>query len=429
MNFNRRWGMGLIGVVILCCSAVSAEDTKQQKSKAPSAPAKAKAEATSKSTEKLESPRAAQGRNPAAVPSFEVPTGASPEMLMKFADDLMYAKQPELDSQAALAAYYAKVVAAVMQASQIVLDTKGVNDTLAEKALNAQFMSLALKTRLGDKKAIQQRLDLAQKYRADPRKAFAKISKEQRLYANLQQFDKLNAKEQEDLLADSLDFIKSCDFDEQLLKRIYTIGSVFERSKTPGLSSRVYEQIAGLMSQSEQSEVSKLSKQFQRMAKRMRLVGQPFEMEGQLVSQKPIDWASYRGKIVLVYFWATSSVSSVTDLPNLKSLYQGYSSKGFDIIGVSKDTNKTALDNFLAKNQIAWSNLFNFTDEFAEEGAQQPVVEKYGIMATPYRILVGKDGKVIKLDPSNEELRETLKDLLGPPVERENKAEGKAPGK
>ena len=417
MNIYLRCGVAVAVLVSLCCGLALTADAQQEKAKS-AAPAKS-------AKDKPESARAPQSKGLQPVTSFEVPTDAGPDKLMKFVDDLMYSKQPELDSPAEVAAHFEKIIAAVMQASQIVLDTKGVNDKLAEKALRAQFMSLALKTRLGDKKAIQQRLDLAQKYRADSRQALARMSVEERLYANLQRFDRLNAREQEDLFADALGFIKSSDFDEQLLKRIFTIGSVFERAKTPGLSARVYEQIAGLMSQSDQSDLNKLSRQFQRMAKRMRLVGQPFEVEGQLVSQKPIDWASYRGKIVLVYFWATSSVPAVTDLPNLKSLYQGYSSKGFDIIGVSKDTNKTALDNFLAKNQIAWSNLFKFEGDLADEGGDHPLNEKYGIVTIPYRILVGKDGKVLKLDPSNEELRATLKELLGSPVEREDKAQDK----
>ncbi len=419
MNISLRCGAGLAVLVGLCCGLASTAAAQQEKTKAPAAPAKSKKDNPAPA-------RAPQSKGLQPIASFEVPVDAGPDRLMKFVDDLMYSKQPDLNSPAEAAAYYDKVTAAVMQASQIVLDTKDVNEKLAEKALRAQFMSLGLKTRLGDKKAIQQRLDLAQKYRADPRKELARISVEERLYANLQRFDKFNAKEQEDLFADALAYIKTTpEFDEQLLKRTYTIGSVFERAKTPGLSARVYEQIAELMLKSGDSDLIKLSKQFQRMANRMRLVGQPFEVEGQLVSQKPIDWASYRGKVVLVYFWATSSVPAVTDLPNLKSLYQGYSSKGFDIIGVSKDTNKAALDNFLAKNQIAWNNLFKFEGDLTDEGEQQPVIEKYGIVAIPYRILVGKDGKVLKLDPSNEELRATLKDLLGPPVDGENKAGGK----
>lgn len=418
MNFNLRWGAVLAGLVILSCSTVSVAAAQQEKSKPAAAPTKS-------ATKKPEAAGTDKDKNPPNV-DLVVPTDASPGKLMKFVDDVMYMKQPELDSPAELAAHYQKVVEAVMQASQIVLDTKGVDEGFVEKALNAQFMALALKTRLGGKKAIQERLDLAEKYREHPRPALARIAMEQRLYANLQRFDTLKPKEQEDLLSDALDFIKSTtQIDAQLIKRTAMIGNVFERAKTAGLSAKAYEQIAEVLSQTGRSDVIDISKQFQRMAKRMRLVGQPFEMEGLLISKEPIDWASYRGKVVLVYYWATWSVPSVTDLPNLKSLYQGYSSKGFDIIGVSKDTNMVALERFIAKNQITWSNLYNFS----EEEEEQPIAQKYGVVSIPYRVLVDKDGKVIKLNPTSTELSETLLKLLGPPVEKEKKAEAKSEAK
>ena len=49
------------------------------------------------------------------------------------------------------------------------------------------------------------------------------------------------------------------------------------------------------------------------------------------------------------------------------------------------------------------------------------MAEKYGILTIPYTVLVGKDGKVIKMNPTSAELKEKLTELLGAPDEPEKK--------
>ena len=105
-------------------------------------------------------------------------------------------------------------------------------------------------------------------------------------------------------------------------------------------------------------------------------------------------------------------------MPNLKILYRQFSPKGFDIVGVSKDSDRKELEEFLSENEIAWSNLFE------DEAEDHPLAEKYGIMSIPYTILVGKDGKVIKMNPTSAQLKEKLTELLGPPAELEKKVDG-----
>ena len=415
MNCKTGWGVGLAGLLVFCCTAVFAEDAKPEKPKTPAPAAKGKGEAKPKASEKPESTEPAKTK-PAKDP-FALPKDATPEKLLKFVNDLME-MEPILLTEEAIKAHYEKVAAAILLATEKVLDTKEIEVNLAAQALDARFVALSLKSRLGDEKAGQQRLELAEKYSTDSRKALARMAQEQRLFANLEKFDKLKAKEQEQLLEDAVAFIKSVrQLNDRSVKLILTIGRVFETSNVDGLAARAYDEFAAALMHSPDSTGEDLAKKIERMAKRMRLVGQAFELEGQLTTKEPIDWTSYRGKVVLIDFWATWCGPCIAELPNLKSIYQGFSSKGFDIVGVSKDSNKAALDRFLEKNKIAWSNLFNF-----EEGAEDhPMAEKYGILTIPYTVLVGKDGKVIKMNPTSAELKEKLTELLGAPDEPEKK--------
>lgn len=349
---------------------------------------------------------------------FAVPEEASPQKLINFINDLME-MEPVLLTEDAIKEHYGKVSTAILVASEKVLAAKDIDDNLAAQALDARFAALSLKSRLGDEGARKQRLELAEKYLKDARKPLAKMAQQQHLYVNMDRFDELKPNEQEKLLDDAVTLIKSFrKLDNQSIKLILTIGRVFETSSVDGLSARAYEQFAGALMHSPDPRGADLGEKIELMAKRMRLVGKPFELEGMLTTKKPIDWASYRGKVVLVDFWATWCGPCIAELPNLKILYRQFSPKGFDIVGVSKDSDRKELEEFLSENEIAWSNLFE------DEAEDHPLAEKYGIMSIPYTILVGKDGKVIKMNPTSAQLKEKLTELLGPPAELEKKVDG-----
>lgn len=143
------------------------------------------------------------------------------------------------------------------------------------------------------------------------------------------------------------------------------------------------------------------------LARRLAALGKPLEIDGVTFSGEAFDWSQYRGKVVLVDFWATWCRNCNAELANIERCYQDYHERGFEVVGVSLDRDRQKLGQFLATHQLPWVTLF-------EEGAGwgHPLARHYGITEVPTLMLVDQTGKVIALDASGSELKQQLDELL-----------------
>ena len=104
---------------------------------------------------------------------------------------------------------------------------------------------------------------------------------------------------------------------------------------------------------------------------------------------KPISLQQYRGKVVLLDFWAVWNGFCIGDILNLKKIYDTYRDHGFDIIGVNLDTDETKLRNYLKENDIPWRQIFSGQER------QCPLAQQSDVRSIPTRWLIDKDGKLI----------------------------------
>ncbi len=162
---------------------------------------------------------------------------------------------------------------------------------------------------------------------------------------------------------------------------------------------RLYSFFAKKFSESKQEQI-------QHMAKLWGLAGHTIDLEGTFLDGSELDWASYRGKVVLIDFWASWCVPCREEFPNVLANYEKYHDRGFDVIGINLDDTRKAATSFLDKEKLPWKTLFN--DKDGERGFENPLANRYGISGIPTVILVDRKGKVISLQARGEILGKLL---------------------
>jgi thiol-disulfide isomerase/thioredoxin len=139
---------------------------------------------------------------------------------------------------------------------------------------------------------------------------------------------------------------------------------------------------------------------------RLKKGAKPFPISAKDLNGKLRTLTQYKGKVLLVDFWATWCGPCVAEIPNVLSVYKKYHGKGFEILGVSLDQNKSDLTSFIKAQGVTWPQIFT------GEGPKDPVANAYGIQAIPFTMLVGKDGKIVDVNLRGEALEKAVKQAV-----------------
>lgn len=112
--------------------------------------------------------------------------------------------------------------------------------------------------------------------------------------------------------------------------------------------------------------------------------------------------SSYKGKYVLLDFWASWCGPCLREVPNVKKVYDRYHSRGFEILSVSLDEKKENWVEAIRKYELNWEHVSSL------QGWKCPVAKLYNVSGVPAMFLIDKEGKIIAAGLRGEELAEEV---------------------
>ncbi|RAJ87646.1 peroxiredoxin [Chitinophaga dinghuensis] len=121
---------------------------------------------------------------------------------------------------------------------------------------------------------------------------------------------------------------------------------------------------------------------------------------------KNVALSSFRGKYVLVDFWASWCGPCRAENPNVVKAYEKFNPKGFEILGVSLDDKKEKWQAAISADKLTWTHVSDL------KGWKNTVAEMYGVRAIPQNVLIDPKGKIIAKNLRGEDLEKKLAELL-----------------
>lgn len=348
--------------------------------------------------------RAEQDAEPLADDNpYRAAEGLSPDQLLEYIAKML--KRP--DTIRARPAY----VAAVVEATNRVLATE-IDEPQRCQATLAQLAVLHFAACSGDT-AVDRRLEeLAPRYEQDTCDEVALAARQYVLEYTALNADSDDEEAVKQFLTDSEQLLSESTPGPQHARLLVLVLKATRLVADETLVRTLSRSMADHLNGCDEIEVVRLRKALAKVAESETmpptedLVGKPLEIEGTTLDGLDFVWNAYQGSVVLVDFWATWCGPCVREVPNIQSQYEQYHDQGFEVIGISLDRDRDALEKFLAEHQIPWVTLFEGED------TPNPVATRYGVQAIPMAILVGRDGLVISTQARGEELGRLLSEQM-----------------
>lgn len=142
--------------------------------------------------------------------------------------------------------------------------------------------------------------------------------------------------------------------------------------------------------------------------RRLTSQGKPMTLRGNDIQGGQIDLAQYRGKVVLIQYWANWCEPCKQDMVLLKDFYAKRGGREFDIVSVCLDNDANSAKAFLAQNKFPWKCVHE------PGGLDGRLANEMGVMTLPLMLLVDQNGNVVNSNIHVAELDSELAKLAKP---------------
>ena len=273
-------------------------------------------------------------------------------------------------------------------------------------AIDAKIRVLSEASNRDEKEADEKLAAFVESLAKDERPTVAAAVRFLRLERRVMKAETKEAAEIEKLLGEVRDYCRQEKLEGKHLRMASHTVRLINELADDDQREKLFTEFGGLFAKSADKTLARYGKKLAEPTGggESELVGKPLELAGKTLSGEDFQWAKYRGKVVLVDFWATWCGPCIRELPNVRAVYEKHKAKGFDIVGISIDQDLDALQAFNDQHKLPWVTLAG------EE--TQDLAKRYGVRGIPTMMLIDKDGKVVGVAHRVEELAGKLEALL-----------------
>ncbi len=345
-----------------------------------------------------------------------IPEGANAKQLHEFIQEVAKTPPPEDATPEEQTEFATAALGMLVEAADRLLEAKPT-DRQAVDAHGYRLQALQALIAMGQEDARKEFDKALEAARNDKREQIVGLGWQTYISDRIQQWPELNDQAKQAFRQEVLKKVQG-DGPQPMDVSIVQIAAMQLDGTDDKFVVALLDEALPLLSQSEDKEVKEALAEanFDGIVRRLKLPGNEMEITGELLSGGEVDWNSYRGKVVLVDFWATWCGPCRAEVPNILAMYEAYHDKGFEVLGVSLDKTPEAAKKYVAEHKLPWDSLFPKNEE--DRFWNHPLARHYGIGGIPTAILVDKEGKVVHMNARDVNLREELQRLLGDPVEK-----------